>query len=88
MNTVNHDVHARRFSVVVDGCEGVLDYTLADGVMTIFHTGVPDAIGGRGVAAALMGAAVEAAREAGWRIVPRCSYAAEFLKRARLTQSG
>jgi predicted GNAT family acetyltransferase len=78
---VEHDRKAQRFSVGLDGHEGVLDYELDGGLMTITHTGVPAAIGGRGVAGELMRAAVDAARAAGWRIVPRCSYAAAYLRR-------
>jgi len=78
---VDHDRNAQRFSVSVDGHEGVLDYELDGDVMTITHTGVPAPIGGRGVAGELMRAALEAAYAAGWRIVPRCSYAAAYLRR-------
>lgn len=40
------------------------------------HTLVPPAIGGRGVAAKLVEAMVDDAREQGFRIVPACSYVA------------
>jgi uncharacterized protein len=76
---VNHDATARRFTTVVDGERAVLDYTLAAGVMTITHTGVPRPIEGRGIAAALMRKALETARDRGWRVVPACSYAAAYL---------
>lgn len=49
--------------------------------MTIVHTGVPDAIGGRGIAATLTAAALEFARNRGWRVRPLCSYAAVFMRR-------
>jgi uncharacterized protein len=81
MNTINHDSNAHRFSTEVDGVRAVLDYTLADSVMTITHTGVPQPIGGRGVAADLMRAALHAARSAGWKVNPACSYAAAYLRR-------
>jgi uncharacterized protein len=76
---VNHDTAAHRFTTVVDGERAVLDYTLAAGVMTITHTGVPRPIEGRGIAAALMRKALETARAHGWRVVPACSYAAAYL---------
>ena len=38
-------------------------------------------MGGRGIAADLMRAALAAARTAGWTIVPACSYAAAYLQR-------
>ena len=78
---VRHDPAARQFSVEVEGTTGVLDYGLRDGVMTITHTGVPDAIGGRGVAGELTRFALETARAQGWKVVPMCSYAAVYLRR-------
>jgi predicted GNAT family acetyltransferase len=77
--SINHDQAAHRFTSEVDGNRAELDYTLADGVMTITHTGVPPAIGGRGVAAELMEAALSAARDAGWSVNPACSYAKSYL---------
>lgn len=41
------------------------------------HTLVPREIGGRGVAAKLVEALVEDARESGFNIVPQCSYVAK-----------
>ncbi len=81
MSPVNHDRSAHRFTTEVDGYRGVLDYTISDRVMTITHTGVPQPIAGRGIAAELMRAAVSAAREEGWTIEPACSYAAAYLRR-------
>jgi predicted GNAT family acetyltransferase len=81
MSTVNHDRGAHRFTAEVDGNRAELDYTLAGGVMTITHTGVPPAIGGRGIAAKLMEAALNAAREAGWSVNAACSYAKSYLER-------
>ncbi|HTV95707.1 MAG TPA: GNAT family N-acetyltransferase [Steroidobacteraceae bacterium] len=76
---VDHDSAAHRFTALVDGERAVLDYTIAAGVMTITHTGVPHAIEGRGVAAELTRKALETARDHGWRVVPACSYAAAYL---------
>jgi predicted GNAT family acetyltransferase len=78
---VIHDADARQFHVDVEGHRGIIDYTLRDGVMAITHTGVPPAIGGRGVAAELTRAALETARREGWKVVPACSYAAAFIRR-------
>jgi Predicted acetyltransferase len=49
--------------------------------MTITHTGVPSAVGGKGIAAALTQVALDTARVNGWRVVPTCSYAAVYIKR-------
>jgi predicted GNAT family acetyltransferase len=83
---VIHDADAHQFHLDVEGHRGELDYTLREsglhkGVMTITHTGVPPAIGGRGVAAELTRVALETARREGWTVVPACSYAAAFIRR-------
>jgi uncharacterized protein len=81
MSTIHHDQNAHRFTTEVDGYRAELDYTVAGRVMTITHTGVPQAIGGRGIAAELMRAALDVARESGWSVNPECSYAAAYLKK-------
>jgi uncharacterized protein len=78
---IRHDAAQHRFLAVVDGHDCVIDYRLAGEVMTITHTGVPEAVGGRGIAADLMRTALETARANHWTVVPACSYAAAFLKR-------
>ncbi|HMZ02137.1 MAG TPA: GNAT family N-acetyltransferase [Novosphingobium sp.] len=55
---------------------GRLTWVLRHGVRVADHTLVPPAIGGRGIAAQLVEALVEDAREQGFRIVPQCSYVA------------
>ena len=82
MNIIHHDSNAHRFSTVVEGLQGVLEYTLSDGVMTITRTSVPTPISGRGVAAELMRAALKLARASGWKVTPACSYAAAYLRRS------
>lgn len=79
--TIQHDPTAQRFSTSLDGHEAELIYRLRDGRMVIEHTGVPEAIGGRGVAAHLVKAALDHARAAGWKVVPACSYSAIYVER-------
>lgn len=79
--TIEHDRAAHRFQALVDGYRCVLDYRLEGGCMAIVHTGVPEAVGGRGIAARLTAAAVAAAREQGWKILPQCSYARLWFER-------
>jgi len=81
MSIINHDRIAHRFTTLVDNHLAVLDYTLTGHVMSITHTGVPQAVGGRGIAAELMRAAVTAARVGGWTLNPVCSYAVEYLRK-------
>ena len=86
VSAISHDPVAHRFAIELEGCRAQLDYTLADGVMTITHARVPPAIGGRGIAAQLMDAALAAARAAGWSVNPACSYAAAYV--AKQAQGG
>jgi len=79
MIEVNHDARAHRFTAEVDGERAVLDYTISGDVMTITHTGVPQAISGRGIAGELVRAALNTARNAGWKVIAECSYAAAYL---------
>ncbi|HEX3913079.1 MAG TPA: GNAT family N-acetyltransferase [Steroidobacteraceae bacterium] len=81
MSTINHDQDARKFTTEMDGHGAELDYTLSDQVMTITHTRVPEAIGGRGIAAELMRAALKVAAERGWSVDPACSYAAAYMRK-------
>lgn len=76
---IEHDRPAHRFTTTVDGLQGHVEYVEGDGVMTITHTVVPDAIGGRGIAGRLVRAALEHARGAGLKVVPQCSYAAAYI---------
>jgi len=81
VSTISHDPGAHRFTTEVDGSRAVLDYTLTGRVMSITHTVVPAAIGGRGVAAQLVRAALSAARDEGWTVNPLCSYAAAYMNK-------
>lgn len=50
--------------------------SVAKDVRVATHTIVPDAIGGRGIAAQLVERLVQDARKKGFKIVPQCSYVA------------
>jgi predicted GNAT family acetyltransferase len=88
MSSVDHDQSRHQFTTDVDGHRAVLDYTLTGSVMTITHTAVPPVIGGRGVAASLMQAALSAAREENWTVNPICSYAVAYMQKHANDDSG
>ena len=55
--------------------EGEITFTRPqDGVISANHTGVPDAMAGKGVAKALLGYMLDDARKGGLRIVPVCPF--------------
>jgi hypothetical protein len=78
---VRHNKAAQRFEVVVDGELARADYRIDGGVMQMFHTEVPVASEGRGIAASLVRAAIEYARENGLKILPACSYVRVYMRR-------
>lgn len=78
---VRHNSEASRFELVVDGELARCDYRLHDDVLSIHHTEVPPALTGRGIAAALVRAALEHATRQGLRVRPLCSYVRAYLAR-------
>lgn len=79
---IKHDEAKQRFWVEVDGCKAHVSYQLTDkGGLDIRHTIVPEEIGGRGIASALVKATYDYAREKGLKPVATCSYAVKWLQR-------
>jgi len=78
---IQHDLEANRFLVLVAGETGFLHYSRRNNVLSIDHTVVPDAIGGRGIAGQLVRTAFDYARDAGLKVAPRCPYADTWLAR-------
>jgi len=77
---VIHDAAASRYELFVDGerC-GFAEYQLDGDVITFFHTVTDPAKRGRGYAAIVVEHALDDARSAGYRVVPRCWYVAQFI---------
>ncbi|HEV8312171.1 MAG TPA: GNAT family N-acetyltransferase [Burkholderiaceae bacterium] len=78
---VEHNAAQSRFEAHVNGLLCVADYALRRNVMVMTHTGVPYALRGHGVAAALVQSALDHARTQGWRVDPQCSYVAAYMRR-------
>jgi predicted GNAT family acetyltransferase len=81
MAEVRDDVEASRFVVEEDGEVAELVYRRRGDRLVLVHTGVPDAIGGRGIGGRLVVAAVERARAEHLTVVPSCPYARSWLRR-------
>lgn len=78
---VTHNRSGHRFEAVVEGLLCRADYDLVDGVMRLTHTEVPSELGGRGIAAALVEAALAHARANGYKVEPWCSYVRVYMQR-------
>lgn len=81
MTTPVHLPGAHRFEATVDGHVGRLDYSVRGDVLTILHTEVDPALEGKGVAGALVRAALDHARATGLKVHPTCEYAASYMDR-------
>lgn len=76
-----HDPAGHAFLVRIDDAQASLRYELDAGVMTITHTNVPEALGGRGIGSALVRTALDAARRNGWKVRPECTFADAWMRR-------
>ena len=84
---VHHNAAQQRFECTVEGHLCVADYRLAGRVMQMTHTGVHPSLEGRGIAAALVAAALEHARAQGFKVDPLCSYVRVYMQRHPDTQA-
>jgi uncharacterized protein len=65
-----------RYFVRLDGSEGEMTYSRAgERLLIIDHTGIPDALRGRGLGEALVRRGVEDARAEGRLVLPLCPFA-------------
>jgi uncharacterized protein len=78
---VSHSKSEQRFTLEMDGHTALITYSLAPGVISLDHTYVPPAIERQGVAAKLTRTALNFARAEKLRVVPACSYAADYVRK-------
>jgi len=77
---VEHQPQHHRFAVVVDGTEAELTYRRLGSTLELVHTGVPEAIGGRGISGHLVEAAIDFAASEGLTVKPTCPTAQAWLR--------
>ena len=78
---VHEEPERSRFTARVEGrLAGVVAYELAEGVITFTHTVVGDDFEGQGVGSTLARTALDAARERGLQVVPRCPFIAGWIE--------
>jgi predicted GNAT family acetyltransferase len=78
---VTHNAACQRFEATVEGQLCVLDYQQRGDVVWMTHTGVPPAVGGRGIAAELVRTGLAWAERQGHRVQPACSYVEAYMRR-------
>jgi uncharacterized protein len=72
-----------RFEVDTDGGPAFVEYIIDGDEITFTHTEVPKEAEGKGIASALVAAALAYARESKLRVIPKCAYVTSRLKRHR-----
>ena len=82
MSTTVVDVPERgRFEILVDDkVVGLASYHVENGTMTLPHTEVDPAMGGRGLGTTLVAAVLDAARERGLHVLPYCSFVRRYIQ--------
>jgi hypothetical protein len=77
---VSDDVEHHRLVVEQEGAVAELVYQAEGDRLILVHTGVPDALGGRGIGGVLVRAAVDRADRDGATVVPWCPFARKWLQ--------
>ncbi|MCU4185893.1 N-acetyltransferase [Acidiferrimicrobium sp. IK] len=79
---VRDNPEAGCFELSVDGQPaGQAEYQAAGGTVTMTHTEIYDAYGGRGLGSTLIKAALDALRERGASVIPECPFVRSYLQR-------
>ena len=78
---VHHDTAGQRFITQEGGQTSEACYRPIGNILVMTHTGVPAALAGRGIAAALVQAALDHARAHGLKVRPQCSYVQAYMQR-------
>lgn len=78
---ITHNPAQHAFEVWIDGHLSKLDYIQDGKNFVITHVGVYPEHRGQGVAAKIVDAGLQYARENSLRVIPMCSYAAAYIRR-------
>ena len=81
---VTHDIDKQKFYMVVDGLESHLEYSRMSSVLNLNHTYVPNELRGKRIAGKIVKAALTYAEENNLKIIPSCSYVADYIQRHKV----
>ncbi|KQQ60336.1 acetyltransferase [Pseudomonas sp. Leaf127] len=83
--SIHHDQAGHQFTIDIDGHRAYLTYMdLGQQTLDFYRTFVPDALRGRGIAAALTEQALAFADKGGYTVIPSCSYVERYMERHEL----
>jgi predicted GNAT family acetyltransferase len=78
---VIHEKENERFVIYLDGNEVYVEYTMEDKEINLYHTYTHPALRGKGLAAQVVRAAFEFAKENNLKVIPTCSYVQAFVRK-------
>jgi predicted GNAT family acetyltransferase len=79
---ITDNTEARRYEARLgDQLAGWVEYGRVESRLVAFHTEVPPAFGGKGIASALVRRVLDDARAAGLKVTPRCPFFAAHFER-------
>ncbi|MGA7802991.1 GNAT family N-acetyltransferase [Bradyrhizobium sp.] len=81
MPEVTDNAALGRYEMVIDGVTAFVSYVRQGDRITLAHTEVPKALGGRGVGSLLATAVLDDIRRRDLRLVPECEFIAAFIRR-------
>ena len=77
---VEHNTERNRFEMSVDGHLAVLNYILKGDIIIFTHTGVPPAIGNRGLGSKLVETGLNYARENRLKVRSTCWFVSKYIR--------
>ncbi|WP_166143797.1 GNAT family N-acetyltransferase [Methylosinus sp. RM1] len=78
---VHDNVELDRFELDLEDGTAVAYYRMAPGAIVFTHTETPAALRGKGAASELIRGALQWARARGLKVVPECSFVADYIAR-------
>lgn len=76
---VIHEKENARFVIYTEGNEVYVEYTMTEKEINLYHTYTHPALRGKGLAALVVRAALEFAKENNLKVIPTCSYVQSFI---------
>jgi len=76
---VIHEKENERFIIYIECKEVYVEYTMAGNEIKLYHTFTDPALRGKGLAAQVVRAALEFAKESKMKVIPTCSYVRAFI---------
>lgn len=84
---VKNDTSGNRFFLEIEGDEVYLMYDESNNVIDLYSTYTPPQLRGKGLAAEVVKAALEYAKEKKLKVIPSCWYVRKFLEKHKEFQS-